>query len=328
MTSTERVGRSSLAIAFALAVASSAMLASSPAFAKNPEAVEHFELGRKQVRENRWQDAATEFEKSLALEQAVGPMLNLANAYEKLGRLASAARTFRAAQKLASQTPGDQARAAEAAGRARELEEKVPTISLTADANVSLEIRGVGVVQRDAPTAIDPGRHTITATAPGKRPRTLEVVVAARDRLKVVVPSLDEPLRVDESPSPSPSPSESHPPSTETPTSSSTSTTEILAYAAAGTGVVALAVGGAFGLVAASDKSDLEGLCPRYPTCPSANANAAHEADDSLGRNATISTVGFVAGGVLIATGIALYFFAPRSTTTATIRNGNVALTF
>jgi hypothetical protein len=322
MTSTDRGGRSIVAIAFALAIASSVVVTSPPAFAKNAEAVEHFELGRKLVREGKWQDAASEFEKSLALEQAVGPMLNLANAYEKLGRLASAAKTFRTAQKLASQTPGDEARATEAAGRARELEEKVPTISLSADADVSLEIRGVGAVTRDAPIAIDPGRHTITATAPGKRPRTLEVVVAARDRLKVVVPSLDEPLRVDEPRS------ESHSPTPETPTSTSTSTTEVLAYAAVGTGVVGLVVGGAFGLVAASDKSDLEGLCPRYPTCPAANANAAHEADDSFGRNAAISTIGFVAGGVLVAAGVALYFLAPRAATTAAIRNGHVALTF
>jgi hypothetical protein len=321
MTNTER------AIAFALALASATMAIAPPAFAKNPEAVEHFERGRKLVREEKWQEAATEFEKSLALDQAVGPMLNLANAYEKLGRLASAAKTFRAAQKLASQTPGDEDRAAEAAGRARELEEKMPTISLSADASVSLEIRGIGRVTRDAPIPIDPGRHTITATAPGKRPRTVEVVAAPRDRLKIVVPSLDEASAPAAAP-----PAQTAPPATTrgTPadTPSATSTTDILASAAMGTGAVSLIIGGAFGLVAASDKSDLEALCPRYPTCPGANANAARDADDALARNATISTVGFVVGGALIVSGAALYFFGPRSSATASLRRGQLALTF
>src|SRR5688500_13178979 len=107
MRSTERA----IAFAFAFALATATMTMAPPAFAKKPEAVEHFERGRKLVHDEKWQEAASEFEKSLALEQAVGPMLNLANAYEKLGRLASAAKTFRAAQKLASQTPGDEARA-------------------------------------------------------------------------------------------------------------------------------------------------------------------------------------------------------------------------
>ena len=314
MTSTDRV----VAAAFALAIGLATTTVSSSAFAKNPQAVEHFELGRKYVRDEKWEEAASEFEKSLALEQAVGPMLNLANAYEKLGRLASAAKTFRAAQKLALQTPGDDARAAEASGRARELEAKVPTITLAADGDVSLEVRGVGPVPRGEPFAIDPGHHTITATAPGKRPRTLEVDVAPRDRLKIVVPSLDDGAAA------TTPPSSAAPPDA----TSSTSTTDVLSYAAIGTGVVGLVVGGAFGLVAAGNKSDLEELCPRYPTCAAQDANAARDADEALGRNATISTVGFVVGGVLIAAGAALYFIAPRSPAAAALNRARLVVAF
>jgi hypothetical protein len=275
----------------------------SPARARNPEAVEHFEAGRRLVREGRWEDAATEFEASLALEQAVGPLLNLATAYEKLGRLASALKTFRAAHDLAAQTPDDEARAAEAARRADEIEPSVPTLTVVANAEITVEVEGLGPIAHDTPIAIDPGRHVVLAKAPDKRTRTLEVVASPHDKLKVVVPALDEPLRVSESSRPIPPKESSH--------------GTMLTYAAIGAGVAGLVVGGAFGLAAAGDKRDLERLCPRYPSCPIENATSARDTDDAFARDATISTIGFVAGAALLATGVALYFFAPRAKTTA-----------
>jgi tetratricopeptide (TPR) repeat protein len=317
MISTDRFARHLLA-----GFITAAILSVSPsAVAKNPEAVEHFEAGRKLVREGRWQEAAAEFEKSLALEQAVGPLLNLGTAYEKLGRTASAAKAFRVAHQLASRTPGDEARASEAATRVRELEKEIPTVTFSAPPNVSLELRDVGAVSPDVAIPMDPGRHEVVVTARDEPARTVTFTLAAKDKLKVAIPSLDRSDKGDKADK-----TDEPPPRSE----SGPSTTDVLAYAAIGTGAAALVVGGVFGLLAAGNKSDLEELCPRYPTCPQADANAARDADDSLSRNGAVSTIGFAVGGVLVASGIVLYLVAPsgRSPSSARIVPGLAAARF
>jgi tetratricopeptide (TPR) repeat protein len=321
MISTDRVARQFLAGIIAAAIVSTSL----PATAKNAEAVEHFEAGRKLVREGRWQEAAAEFEQSLALEQAVGPLLNLGTAYEKLGRVASAAKAFRAAQQLASRTPGDEARASEAGARVRELEKEIPTVTFSAPPNVSLELRDVGAVSPDVAIPMDPGRHEVVVTSRDEPRRTVPFTLAAKDKLKVAIPSLDKSDKPDQPPPDQP------PPRAATPSpAADTSTTDVLAYAAIGTGAAALVVGGVFGVLALGNKSELGDLCPRYPTCPSANANAAREADDALSRNGAVSTIGFAIGGVLVASGIVLYLVAPnaRSASSARLVPGLAAARF
>jgi hypothetical protein len=70
-----------------------------------------------------------------------------------------------------------------------------------------------------------------------------------------------------------------------------------------GVGLVGIGVGAAFGLMAASDKNnancDPSGYCTPGPLSDARS-------------HATVSTVGFVAGGVLLAAGIGLVIFGPR----------------
>jgi hypothetical protein len=69
-------------------------------------------------------------------------------------------------------------------------------------------------------------------------------------------------------------------------------------------GVAGLVVGAVFGVMAANDKSaaqcDATNACKHGPLSDARNA-------------ATLSTVGFVAGGALLAGGIALVLLAPTS---------------
>lgn len=286
------------------ALAALSILVAPAAHADDPRGRAHFAAGRKHAKDGKWTDAAEEFEKSLAIEPSIGALLNLANAYEQLGRSASAAAKFREAEKLASAAHDDE-RANEARQRALALESKVARLSLRSPPNVVLEVEGVGRVKADDVIAIDPGRRTVTATAAGKQPRTIEINAAPGDRLMVVVPSLDEQLRLETRP----------PPTAERPTD----TTTILAYVAIGTGAASAVAGGVFGVLAAGDKGDLEELCPRYPACPPASADAARNADDALSRNATIATVGLVAGAVLVAAGITMLLVLPKERSTASL---------
>jgi hypothetical protein len=76
-----------------------------------------------------------------------------------------------------------------------------------------------------------------------------------------------------------------------------------------GVGVVGIGLGAFFGLQASSKLSDAKGKCGDYPyEC----GNEAKDLQSSAKSSATVSTVGFVAGGVLLAGGLVLYFTAPK----------------
>lgn len=85
-----------------------------------------------------------------------------------------------------------------------------------------------------------------------------------------------------------------------------------LGWIAGGVGVVGLAVGAAFGLAAIdnNNQSNSNGAC-NADLCTGPGLSARHAALD----DATASTVAFIAGGVLAATGVVLVFVAPSSGT-------------
>ncbi|MGH7439224.1 MAG: hypothetical protein ACRENE_26360, partial [Polyangiaceae bacterium] len=82
---------------------------------------------------------------------------------------------------------------------------------------------------------------------------------------------------------------------------------------AAGLGVVGLGVGAVFGLTAMSDKSGAH--CTSSNVCP--DSGSAQKLKDA-GSAATMSTVFFIAGGVLAAGGVALWLGAPSGSSSKT----------
>jgi hypothetical protein len=71
-------------------------------------------------------------------------------------------------------------------------------------------------------------------------------------------------------------------------------------------GLVAIGVGTAFGLSAASTKSDADAECTSAG-CTAAGKSLLADA----GSSADVATVGFVVGGVLLATGAVLWITSP-----------------
>jgi hypothetical protein len=87
-----------------------------------------------------------------------------------------------------------------------------------------------------------------------------------------------------------------------------------------GLGVVGLAVGVGFGLSASSSWSSAKSECASTTSCSDhARAVADH---DGAANAATLSTIGFVAGGALVAGGLALFLTAPPGETAASPRVG------
>jgi hypothetical protein len=82
-----------------------------------------------------------------------------------------------------------------------------------------------------------------------------------------------------------------------------------------GVGGAALIMGAATGGVALSKHSALAEKCPSGH-CPSDKQSAYQSDVDSYKTMGTVSTVGFIAGGVLAATGIILVATSPKAKTT------------
>ena len=83
----------------------------------------------------------------------------------------------------------------------------------------------------------------------------------------------------------------------------------------AGLGIAGLVTGGVFGALTLSQKSAQETACPS--SC-SASAHAQADSDHSAGMTDSVaSTVAFIAGGALLATGVTLWLTRPVSSSTS-----------
>lgn len=150
---------------------------------------------------------------------------------------------------------------------------------------------------------IDPGEHHLQASASGFAPveQRFSAVerVAGRVTLRLaLVPVASAPQRETPAPAAAP-PSPSRFPFTP------------LGVTALSLGAAGLIVGGITGGLAIGKHSELKGACPQ-DRCPT-NVATVKTTLDSYHTLGTISTIGFIAGGVLAAGGITLLIVAPRS---------------
>jgi len=257
----------------------------------------------------RWSDARDRFSAALAIRASAKVLFSLAQAEERLGRVASAQATYARALD-AAKTAGerDVVLAAEQAQRA--LEPRVPHLKVVVtgagsdNAAATLDEQPIGVGR---PVAVDPGPHRLVVSAAGMRPETTNVAIGERQQLDVparLVP-LDAPpapvaaaapasiaARQGEAPLPSPRGGGPWPE---------------IGLAVAGLGVVGLGIGLAFGIEAKSenDQSNRSG-CAGDNCSPGAAAIRR----DALSA-ADVSTVAFVAGGALAASGLAIWLLVP-----------------
>lgn len=79
-----------------------------------------------------------------------------------------------------------------------------------------------------------------------------------------------------------------------------------------GVGIVGLGLGVGFGLASQSKKSDYENQ-----NCAVVGSASCSDLHDSVGSAATISWVGYIAGGALLAGGVVWWLVAPRKETTS-----------
>jgi hypothetical protein len=272
--------------------------AAQPTAPSNEAAAEAlFTEGRTLIDGGRIEEGCRKLEASNALDAGTGTLIHLGDCYEKLGRTATAWARFReAAARAAREQRSDWEKIANA--RASELEPKLAKLRVDAPPGVTVSRDGqeIPAAALGSPLPLDPGETKLTAAQSGKKTWTTRVRVAPSSLATVVVPALENEEGA-----------ETH---RET---DSGSTLRILGFTAGGVGLVGIVVGTVTGLRASSLDGRSKELCPTDGVCSS---DQAREDNDNARSAATISTIGFVAGGLLVATGVTLLVLAPSSSST------------
>lgn len=273
---------------------------------KKAAAQELFDQGMKLLGEGKFAEACPKLDASNKAEWAPGTTINLADCYEQIGRLASAwALYLECEPHFRNRSPPDR-RADIAKQRADNLYPKLSRINIS----VAPEVKVTGfVIRRDGEPVdasqwgtglpVDPGKHVVEASAPGKKVWRWEADVGAGGTtVSVAVPALE----VD------PAAAQTGPVGGD----GAMSTQKKIALAAGAAGVVGVALGGVFGGLTLGAVGDADESCVKVGgvfQCDAAGADLRRQA----GAFSTVSTVGFIAGGVLVASGVVLWFTAPST---------------
>jgi len=264
-----------------------------------------FAEGRSLVAAGNVREGCEKLEASQRLDPGTGTLIHLADCYEKLGRTATAWARFREAASRASRDArSDWENIART--RAAELESKLARLRVDAPAGVTVRRDGdeIPAAALGTPLPIDPGEHELTATAPGKKTWTARIVVAPSGNEAVTVPALA---------------SDGDRTSSASATSNDGASLRTVGWVASGVGVAGLALGAVTGLMATSLNQSSKDVCPNDGVCADEGARSDNEA---ARRAATFSTIGFVAGAVLLAGGITLVLVAPSSASSGAARPG------
>jgi hypothetical protein len=263
-----------------------------------------------------YEAACPKFEASLKAFPGIGTRGKLAECYEKQGRLASAWRVYREVAQLAL-TAGEPTREQVASARAKGLEPRLSYVIIVVPpghdvAGLVVKRNGVELdrAKLGATDPVDAGSVAIELSAPGRKAVSAQLAVTQGQSARFEVPALESlSLAPTAAPAPPSPPSSvllpvvySDPPSWQRP----------LGVAMVAVGVVGLGVGGVLGLSAKSkyDGAFDGGGCDRATkTCDAPGQSAI----DSARSAATISTITFVAGGVLAVAGSVIFLTAPSS---------------
>jgi hypothetical protein len=161
------------------------------------------------------------------------------------------------------------------------------------------------------PLPVDPGRHTFELRVTGYAPivRTLVVTEGAKGRLeRVDLPAVASAQTAPSANRPTDSSATTPPLATTsaTPAPPGFGTRRFVGVVVGGAGGVAVVVASVLGLMAIGHKNDQNSECPTSVACTTTGRAQAQSSHDAAVTDGTVSTVGFIVGGALLATGAAL----------------------
>lgn len=262
--------------------------------------------------------ASDKLEKAYSVLQAPSLGLWSARALVKLGKLVEAAERYREVQRL--EPKGGDAKVQkqaqiDAAAELEALSPKIPTLVVTvegADAKeIEISIDGTKLAAALVGEArpLNPGRHVVEGVRGDERV-TEEITLAEAEAQRIVLRFAPK-AGVQAAPAPTFDAG-----SSVTPVKTGGSKMRTLGFVALGVGGAGLVLGGVTGVMALGKKGDLEDnpWCDDELRC----LGIARDDVDSYNSMRTISSIGFIAGGVLAATGVVLVLTAPKNREPAT----------
>lgn len=283
--------------------------------------------GVQAFQDERWADAVDLFTRAESLVHAPTHLLFLARAHLRLGQWVSAREAY---LKLTRETIAPTAPRAfhEAQAAAKRelptLEPKIPTLKIQiqgADGKpVSVTVDGKplppALVGAANPT--DPGKHRVQASAPGLTggPLAVDLKEGARETVTLqLTPSTggeDPAAPVTAAPSteaaaPALAASTTGVEADAASSSSSVNGLRIGSYVALGLGAVGLGAGTYFGLQSKSKREEANDICPNPKRCPVTERERVDGLDNDSGSAQQRAVIGFIAGGVGVATGVTLF---------------------
>ena len=271
-----------------------------------------FREGKRLSGERKFAEACPKFAESYKLDPGLGTLLNLAICHESEGKPATAWAEFSEASSRAKRE-GDNDRAQLANEHVRALEPKLAHVSIALAAGaavpglvIKFDNRELAPAALGLPIAVDPGKHVLEASAPGKETSTQAFdAPSTPTTLAVTVPMLRDsaspPAAVAALPPPvSTAPVVAPPPAA--PSAESASNTGAIVSGAVTAG---LAIGSVVtGVLYSSKRSDFD----------EANASNDPSRFDKRDSAQTLGTVNAVlVGGTLVSAGFFVYFLVSGS---------------
>jgi hypothetical protein len=262
-----------------------------------------FAKGKEAMAANKLDEACPAFEESQRIWATAGGALNVGACEEQRGNLATAYGAYSDAVSLARKA-GDGAREEEGARRAKLLEPRlsmlvlaVPPASRIVGLVVTRDGHDAGPGQWGIALPVDPGDHTVEATAPGRVAWKAIVRVESRPgSMTVDVPALG--------PAP-PATIADNPPSAR----SFWSVQRGVGLGIGAVGVVGIVIGSVFGAKAMRKNSESDPHCipSEYLHCDSQGIALGEDAFKAAG----VSTAGFILGGAGLVGGTIVFLTAP-----------------
>lgn len=291
---------------------------SSTAFAqpldKDADAERLFREGQKLMEERRYGEACPKFEAAYRKDQQLGTLLNLAYCHKEQGAVWQAWLEFKEAEVKAIELKRSDRREF-AKQRMTELEKSLAKGVIEVQQRIDLtevlvEDRRVPDAEKGQVFAIEPGQRKLTFRAKGKKQLvTLVTIAKGSQPQRITVPEMeDQPKEAPIPETPPQKPVEQHPPAPPPPpdTGGGWSTPKTV-------GLVAMGVG----LLGGGTIVTIFGIRTIQSQCTEKSPDCTFERRAQASDDAMIATVGGIAGGVLLAGGLALFIFAPSGKPTA-----------
>jgi hypothetical protein len=296
----------------ALMVGLACALAGGEARADAAAAERLFREAKSLMSQKRYTEACPKLAESQKADPSGGTILHLALCHKEEGRIATAYKELQEAVLFARR---DQREDREKAATAliAELEPKLSKLTIAVMPEV-MRLPGIEIKRDGTPVpasewgsalTVDPGPHTVTAWAPGRKPLQKSVDLRGDAATASVVISA---LEVDPPGQALGARSDGAATQAGTASGGGFGTQKKLALVAGGVGLAAIGVGSVFGVQAASAKSDSDAHC---------DGNVCDDEGFRLREDGIVSgnvaTALFIGGGAAVAGGVVLFLTAPSA---------------